>query len=214
MAFCPRCSKESQGSNFCPYCGASMGEAQPRAAAPPVPPAAPGTPAQPGTSQAPAGTAPPTIAPPAAPSGYAKPAAQPQGPGVLIFGIVGVISMLLAAAGSVLPWITGSISFSEFGGSVTFNASGWDKDGKITIFLAVLALAFFVVGLVGKSRWPFIVALVFSLILTGIMIVDIFDILGTTGFSFSNVGYGLIMGAVAGAIGVVAGIGGTAAKRA
>ena len=133
---------------------------------------------------------------------------------MLIFGIVGVISMLLAAAGSVLPWLTGSISFSEFGSSVSFNASGWDKDGKITIFLAVLALAFFVVGLVGKSRWPFIVALVFSLILTGIMIVDIFDILGTTGLSFSNVGYGLIMGAVAGAIGVIAGIGGIAAKRA
>ena len=134
---------------------------------------------------------------------------------MLIFGIVGVISMLLAAAGSILPWITGSISFlGEFGGSVSLNASGWDKDGKITIFLAVLALAFFVVGLVGKSRWPFIVALVFSLILTGIMIVDIFDILGTTGFSFSNVGYGLIMGAVAGAIGVIAGIGGIAAKRA
>lgn len=133
---------------------------------------------------------------------------------MLIFGIVGVISMLLAAAGSVLPWITGSISLVEFGGSVSFNASGWDKDGKITIFLAILALAFFAVGLVGKSRWPFIVALVFSLILIGIMIVDIFDILGTTGFSFSNVGYGLIMGAVAGAIGVIAGIGGIAAKRA
>jgi hypothetical protein len=45
------------------------------------------------------------------------------------------------------------------------------------------------------------------------MIVDIFDIVGTTGLSLSNVGYGLILGTVAGAIGVVAGIGGIAAKR-
>jgi hypothetical protein len=133
---------------------------------------------------------------------------------VLVFGIVGTISMLAAGAGSVLPWITGTIGFSQINGSMTFNASGWDKDGKITVFLAALALAFFVVGLVGKSRWPFIVALAFSLILTGIMIVDIFDIIGTTGLSFSNVGYSLIMGAAAGVVGIIAGIGGTAARRA
>jgi hypothetical protein len=133
---------------------------------------------------------------------------------VLVFGILGVASMLLASAGSVLPWITGSFSFGEIGGSVSISASGWDKDGKITIFLAVVALAFFLIGLIGKSRWSFIVALVLSLIATGIMIVDVFDIVGTTGLSFSNVGYGLILGTVAGAIGIVAGIGGIAAKRA
>lgn len=134
--------------------------------------------------------------------------AAPQSSGAVVCGIIGVATMIVAAAGSLLPWLTFS------GGVYSISSGGWNHDGKITIFLAVLALAFFVVGLVGKSRWPFIVALVFSLILTGIMIIDIFDILGTTGLSFSNVGYGLIMGAVAGAIGVIAGIGGIAAKRA
>ena len=213
MSVCPSCSKESQGSNFCPYCGAQMRADQPQTAAPTGPPAARAAPPS-VVPQPPPGTAPPPIVPAAAPPGFVKPAARPQGPGVLVFGIVGVASMLLAAAGSILPWIKVSASISEFGSSLTFSASGWHKDGKITIFLAVLALAFFVVGLVVKSRWTFIVALVFSVVLTGIMIVDIFDIVGTTGLSFSNVGYGLITGAVAGVLGIIAGIGGIAAKRA
>jgi hypothetical protein len=46
------------------------------------------------------------------------------------------------------------------------------------------------------------------------MVIDILDIVGTTGLSFSNVGYGLILGAASGVVGVIAGVGGIAAKRA
>ncbi|MCJ7652434.1 MAG: hypothetical protein MUO75_01890 [Actinobacteria bacterium] len=145
--------------------------------------------------------------------GYAPQASETAGPGLVVFGILGVASMLISAAGSVLPWIKLSFSISEFGSSQTISASGWDKDGKITIFLAVIALAFFLVGLIGKARWPFIVGLVVSLAVLGIMVVDIFDIVGTTGLSFSNVGYGLLMGAGGGVVGLIAGIGGSVARR-
>ena len=174
-----------------------MGAAQPEGRVPgpgPAPPA--GLPAQPPTVSYPPlpGTAP----------GQVMQKTPPQSSGAAVFGVIGVAAMLLMVAGSLLPWWKSLLAVQN----------GWDNDGKYTVFIAALALAFFLVGLIGKSRWPFIVGLVFSLISTAIFFYDIVYNVSRPLISFSNVGYGLIMGAVAGAIGIIAGVGGIAAKRA
>jgi hypothetical protein len=122
--------------------------------------------------------------------------------------------MIVAAAGSMLPWLTFS------GGVYTYSisSSGWNHDGKITVFIAAITLAFFLVGLVGRARWPFIVGLIFSFAVAGIMVYDIIDIMTTSigplSLSLSNVGYGLWIGAAAGVVGIIAGAGGISARRA
>lgn len=106
---------------------------------------------------------------------------------------------MLAAIGSLLPWVKAS----AFG--ITVTASGWEKDGKVTIVLAVLALVFFVVGISARARWPFIVGLVISLIVSAVIIIDILDVASA---SMASVGIGMFLVAAGGIVGIVSGIGG------
>lgn len=122
------------------------------------------------------------------------------------------MSMLIAAAGSVLPWLRISVS-RDMPFNLYLPTSGWYKDGKITVFLAVVTLAFFLIGSLLKSRWPFVVSIFGSLVVTGIMIVDLIDIVSNELLSFSNVGYGLYVGLIGGMIGIVCAVGGVAARR-
>jgi hypothetical protein len=59
-----------------------------------------------------------------------------------------------------------------------------------------------------KARWPFIVAMILSTIVTAVAVIDAVDIAGDV-----TVGIGLILCLIAGIVGVVAGIGGIAAPR-
>lgn len=115
--------------------------------------------------------------------------------------------MAIAAVGSVLPWIR----VSEFG--LTVSQSGWEKDGSITIFLALIGLAFFVVAVVIGRKWPFIVSLVFSAIVIIILIIDIYDIVKEPFLEFSHVGYGMYVALVGAVLGIIAGVAGLATRR-
>lgn len=113
----------------------------------------------------------------------------------------------MVIVGSVTPWISGSF----LGIDISVAVSGWDKDGKITLFLAIIAGGFFLVGLIGKARWPFVVSLVITIITGAVFAVDTADILNN--LSSSNIGYGLYIGLAGVIIGLIAAIGGIAARR-
>ncbi len=209
MAFCANCGKDMKEAKFCPNCGAPAAQApgpqapQPTQAAPPVPPPPaayqqaappppPGAPIQPG----------PGMPPPAAPARAVK--AKVQSTGAMVFGAVGALAMIVVAIGSALPWVTADFEI------VSVSKNGLSGDGVITIVLGFLGLAFFAVGIAGKARWPFAVALAMSLLATAIAAWDTIDVSGGVGVS---VGIGLILCLVAGIIGVVAAIGGVASPR-
>lgn len=119
---------------------------------------------------------------------------------MFVFGGIGVLAMIISIVGSIMPWI------SLYGASL----SGWEKDGKITLFLALITLVFFVVGLITRARWPFIVGLLGSLVVGVVFVVDLVDVLRQIS---SAVGAGLYVGVVGAVIGLVAGVGGTAVSR-
>lgn len=218
MPLCTNCGNDVAAGNFCPKCGAQLGAPGGAQASPPPPPEArPYAPPQPApppgagavypgaVAQAP-GAAPPIPPMAVPPSARVRPAgrAKLSGGGASLFGAIGIIGMAVAAAGSVLPWITASGSY------YTVSASGWGRDGSITVFTAAAAFMFFLVALIGRMRWAFIVGLVLGLVTLGIMVIDVFDVLGTSG---ASLGYGLLMGAIGAAVGVVGGIGGTATRK-
>ncbi|MCG2794981.1 MAG: hypothetical protein L6427_03780 [Actinomycetia bacterium] len=121
--------------------------------------------------------------------------------GAQILGGVGLAAMALAAIGSFMPWAQ----------ALFVSKSGWEGDGRITFFLAIIAGAFFLVGLIGKARWPFVVGLIVTIITGAVFVIDIADVADK--LSFSNVGYGLYVGLAGAALGLIAAIGGIAAKR-
>jgi hypothetical protein len=127
---------------------------------------------------------------------------KPKSTGAVVFGAAGAVLMVVGAIGSALPWATISTGF------YSASKGGLSGDGTITIVAAVIALAFFLVGIIGRARWPFIVGLVMSLIIAAVAIYDALD-LG----SGISVGIGLILCMVAGVLGVIAGIGGIASPR-
>jgi hypothetical protein len=122
----------------------------------------------------------------------------------MVSGAVGAVAMIVVAVGSALPWVTADFEI------VSFSKGGLSGDGVITIIAGLLGLAFFAVGVVGKARWPFAVALAMSLLATAVAAWDTIDVSGTVG---ASVGIGLILCLIAGIIGVVAGIGGVASPR-
>lgn len=197
MTFCTQCGKETPEGKFCQHCGKPMGTVPPGEITPPPPGPTP-PPASPFTSQ-PAAAQPPFPAIPVVPHGI-----KPAGLSNLVFGIIGTVAMLLVAIGSALPWDRVSVIFA----SRTFG--GLNGDGTITIVIAFLALAFFIVGLIGRYRWPFIVSLVGCVLIVAVTLYDTINIATTNGHS---VGYGLIVCLIFGIAGVVAGIGGVSAKR-
>lgn len=110
---------------------------------------------------------------------------------------------MLAAACSFLPWA--NVFFDS--------ASGWElgSDAKISFGLAIVAGAFFLVGLISKARWPFVISLIVTILTGAVFIIDIVDVMDT--FSSSNVGFGLYVGIAVAALGLVAAIGGISANR-
>lgn len=209
MAFCAKCGKDMQEAKFCPSCGAPATPASVPKAPPPAAGMAPPAPAQPAPYQQAAPT-PPGVPPAPAPgTGIAPPVipprgsrAKPRSKSAMIFGAVGVVAMVVVAIGSALPWATAS---SEV---FSVSANGLSGDGVITIIVGFLALAFFVVGIIGRARWPFITSLVLSLIISAVAIYDTVDVAGKV-----TVGAGLILCLIAGVIGVVAAVGGIASPR-
>ena len=117
-------------------------------------------------------------------------------------GLVGAVLMVVGAIGSGLAWATAST------GLFTVSAGGFSGDGKITIVAALLGLVFFVIGIVGRAKWPFSAALVMSLIVAGVGIYDAAN-LG----SGVSVGIGLWLVMAAGVVGFFAAIAGLAAPR-
>jgi hypothetical protein len=86
---------------------------------------------------------------------------------------------------------------------------GLSRDGKLTLPLALLGLICSLLAIAFESRWLFIGVLAPGITLTVITLIDILDITGTAGLALSNVGVGLVLGAAAGALSVVAGAGGS-----
>ncbi len=116
--------------------------------------------------------------------------------------VTGMVLMLVVAIGSALPWATlSALSFSV-------SAGGLNGDGWITLACGLLALAFFAIGLVRRMAWPFVVALVLTLIVCGVGIYDSVHVV-----SGASVGYGLIIVVVAGVLGAIAAVVGIAAPR-
>ena len=115
----------------------------------------------------------------------------------MVFGIAGAVLMMIVAIGSALPWAT----------AYGFSIGGLRGDGVITIIVAFLGLAFFAVGIAGKAKWPFVIGLIMSLIISAVAIYDAVNI------ARNAMGIGLILCVTGGVLGVVAGIGGIASPR-
>lgn len=111
--------------------------------------------------------------------------------------------MLVTAIGSALPWA--SVSVMGYGAT----KNGLSGDGVITIIASILALGFFVLGLVGKARWPFAVALILALITA---FVGIYDAARLS--EMISIGIGLWMVMIAGIAGVLVAAGGIVSPRA
>lgn len=120
----------------------------------------------------------------------------------MISGAIGAIAMVVVAIGSALPWATVKALFNSE------RVNGLSGDGIITIIVGLLALAFFVVGIIGRAKWPFIVALVLSLIISAVAIYDTVDVSG-----LATIGVGLILCIIGGCAGVVVAIVGIASPR-
>lgn len=129
-------------------------------------------------------------------------AARPRSTTAMLFGAIGAVAMVLVAIGSALPWATAS---SEF---YSVSKNGLSGDGIITIVVGLLALAFFAAGIALQARWPFVTALILSLIVSAVAIYDTVDIAGQV-----SVGIGVILCIIGGCIGIVAAIVGIAAPR-
>lgn len=121
-----------------------------------------------------------------------------QSTGAMVFGIAGAVLMMIVAIGSALPWAT----------LYSVSVGGLRGDGVITIIVAFLGLAFFAVGIIGKAKWPFIIGLVMSLIISAVAIYDAVNVARN-----ATMGIGLILCGIGGVLGVVAGIGGIASPR-
>lgn len=110
--------------------------------------------------------------------------------------------MLIGMIGSALPWATVSLySYKQ-------SAGGLSGDGVITIVCAFLALGFFVIGLINRAKWPFIVALILSLITAAVGMYDAARLASQV-----SVGIGLYMVIIAGLLGLAAGVVGIVAPR-
>ena len=117
--------------------------------------------------------------------------------------------MLVVAAGSALPWVTGLTGGTIYG---LWHGSEM-KDGTLTLVLSLVALGLFAFGITRRRRATFIVGLVLCVIIAVIAIVDINNVMSTTLLGAGNIGFGLYMVLICGILGVVAGAGGIATKR-
>jgi hypothetical protein len=201
MAFCTNCGAPVETGKFCPKCGTPVKQPDGTSAvdqsnvtsptaAPPVAP--PGQ----------AGTAPPPGMPVPPRAAAVNERSNPDSKVAVIAGALGAFVMLLGVIGSVLPWATVSV--------MGFKASsgGLHGDGVITLVTTLFALGFFVIGIINRAKWPFIVTVVLTLITAAVGIYDAVNLSGE-----ASVGIGLILVIIAGLLGLAAGITGIVAPR-
>jgi hypothetical protein len=207
MAFCTNCGESVESGNFCPTCGNPVkqpGAAPAAEPAPVAPPVQAGSPIVPPGMPAPG--IPPGMLAPGMPRGMPLPPAamaqrsKPASPVVLAAGAAGILFMIIGMIGSALPWAT----VSQYG----LSKNGLSGDGMITIVFALLALGFFIIALINRAKWPFIVCAVMSGI---IAVVGIYDAAKLA--SEISVGIGLYLVIIAGLLGLLAGIAGAIAPR-
>jgi len=117
-------------------------------------------------------------------------------------GIAGVAMMFIAIVGSVLPWAKAS---SEL---FSVSVGGLSGDGVITLVAAAFGILAFASGIFLRTRWPFISALVLSLVVLGVAAYDTVDI--ATGIT---VGVGLVLCLIAGVLAVLVAVAGIVAAR-
>jgi hypothetical protein len=127
---------------------------------------------------------------------------SPESKVAMIAGGVGALVMLIGVIGSVLPWATVSV----FGYSQS--AGGLHGDGIITLVTTLFALGFFLMGLINRAKWPFIVTVVLAVITAAVGIYDAINLSNQ-----ASVGVGLIMVITAALLGLAAGITGIVAPR-
>jgi hypothetical protein len=155
------------------------------------------------------------VTPPAAPQAPQAEAVQtskpPKSSMAILWGVIGVLAMILVAVGSALPWATASAMM------ITVSKGGLSGDGVITIILAVLGLVFFAIGMTGKARWAFVIGFILSLLVLAVSIYDAVDItraVGNVAESVNvDVGIGLIVCIIGGAIGAVCAFAGILAPK-
>jgi hypothetical protein len=126
----------------------------------------------------------------------------------MVWGGIGVVSMLTVALGSALPWANASLA------GITFSKNGLSGDGIRTLILAVIGLAVFAAGAVSKVKAAFIIGLFLSLFVLAMTSFDAVDLTrvvpeASVRLASVTVGVGLILCIIGGAIGLIAGIGGT-----
>jgi hypothetical protein len=199
---CKACGRETTSGKFCPYCGTPIADgaaAEPPASSPPPQPVPAGTPIPHGAPYPGVPQYAPSTPPPAPKykgtrkSGLAR-----------LCGLLGVAAAAGAIAGSLMPWIVVTGLGTTFG--------GWDKDGRITVFVAGAALLFFFTGLVTIARWPFVVAGLASVGCLAIFIVDMLDV-GRLTSAYASIGAGLWVGAACSGAMVLIAVVGIAAPR-
>jgi len=125
---------------------------------------------------------------------------KPASPLVLPAGAAGILFMIIGMIGSALPWAT----ISQY----SLSKNGLSGDGMITIVFSLLALGFFIIALINRAKWPFVVTAVMSAI---IALVGIYDAAKLA--SEISVGIGLYLVIIAGLLGLAAGIAGIVAPR-
>lgn len=124
----------------------------------------------------------------------------------MVIGAIGAIGMVMIAIGSALPWATASAMM------FTVSKGGLSGDGVFTLVLAILGLVFFSIAITGRANWSFVVGLIISLLVLAITIYDTVNvarIASNVSESVSaDVGIGLIVCIIGGAIGALCGTGG------
>jgi hypothetical protein len=208
MAFCSHCGADIGQNRFCPSCGTPAAPGPAVAGAPvthtPTPQPQEPAPVPPATIHTQGlMAAAPLPAPPAVPTVRIPGGAKPVSFGAMASGGAGAAVMLLGAIGSALPWA----SMTLYGYSQTKN--GLSGDGIITIITTLFALGFFLIGLIGRAKWPFIVSLVLCLITSVIAIYDAANLASQV-----SVGIGLWLVMISGVLGAVIAVFGIAAPRA
>jgi hypothetical protein len=127
---------------------------------------------------------------------------KPESKVAVIAGAAGAVVMLIGIIGSALPWATASLlGFSK-------SIGGLSGDGIITIVCTLFALGFFVIGIINRAKWPFIITVVLALATAAVGIYD-----AATLSSLVSVGIGLIMVIISGLLGLTAGVIGIVAPR-
>jgi zinc-ribbon domain len=206
---CPECGEEHADSDaFCIHCGAGNPNVDDKSVSPPPPP-------QTDTHEI-SLTPPPHLQLPRTDEPSPKAATlyqvtQVQGIQItehMVWGGIGVVSMLTVALGSALPWANASLA------GITFSKNGLSGDGIRTLILAVIGLAVFAAGAVSKVKAAFIIGLFLSLFVLAMTSFDAVDLTrvvpeASVRLASVTVGVGLILCIIGGAIGLIAGIGGT-----